>query len=120
MLGDQLNRTMLNMVVKQMQVSEVYSPPRIVEMANKMGLRGGWSLDLTTHDEDGRPWDFNNATMRNRAVRKLPEDQPIVLIGSPMCTEYSAINRLNHCRMTREEVACKKRTRKMPTGTMLV
>ena len=55
-LDDKLNETMLNMVVKQIQVSEVYSPPRVVEMVNKMGLRGGWSLDLTSQDEDGRPW----------------------------------------------------------------
>ena len=103
-LGAKLNETMLGVVLNQMQVSEVYSPPRVVEMANKMGLRGGWSLDLTTHDEDGRPWDFNDATMRNRAIRKIIKDQPLVLIGSPMCIEYSAINRINHSRMTKEEV----------------
>ena len=92
------------MVVNQMQVSEVYSPLRVVKMANRMGLRGGWSLDLTTHDEHGRPWDFNDRTMRNKAIRKLVDDQPLVLIGSPMCTEYIAINRINHCRLTKEEV----------------
>ena len=95
---------MLGMVVKQMQVSEVYSPPRVVEMANRMGLRGGWSLDLTTSDENGRPWDFNNKTMRNKAIRKLFNYQPLVLIGSLMCAEYSALNRINHCRMSKEEV----------------
>ena len=104
LLGDRLNRTMLGMVVKQMQVSEVYSPPRVMEMANKKGLRGGWSWDFTTSDENGRPWDSNDKTMRNQAIRKLIKDQPLVLIGSPTCTEYSAINRINHCRMTKEEV----------------
>ena len=59
-LGHKLDKTMLNMMVKQMQVSEVYSPPRVVEVANRMGLRGGWSLDLTTQDEQARPWAFNN------------------------------------------------------------
>ena len=103
-VGNQLNNTMLGMMVRQMQVSEVYSPPKVVEMANKMGLRGGWSLDLTTQDENGRPWGFNNSTMRNKAIRKLSIDQPLVLIGSLMCIEYSAINRLNHCKMSKEEV----------------
>ena len=102
-LGDNLNELMLNMVVEQMQVSEVYSPPRVVAMANKMGFRGGWGLDFTTQDEDGRPWDFNGTTMRNRAIRKLIKDQPSVLIGSLMCIEYSAISRLNHCKMTEVE-----------------
>ena len=103
-LGNQLNKTMLGMVVKQMQASEVYSPPRVVEMANRMGLRGGWSLDLTTHDEKGQPWDFNSSTMRNKAVRNLRIDKPLVLIGSLMCTEYSAINRINHCKLSKGEV----------------
>ena len=78
---------MLDMMVKQMQASEIYSPPRVVEMANKMGLRGGCCFDLTTQDEDGRPWGFNNITMRNEAIRKVITDQPLVLIGGQMCTE---------------------------------
>lgn len=61
-------------------------------------------MDLTTQDEDGRPWNSNDVTMINRAVRKLINDQALVLIGNPMCIEYSAINRLNHCRVTKEEV----------------
>ena len=95
---------MLNMLTEQMQVAEVYSPPRVAEMANQMGMRGGWSLDLTTCDTDGMPWDFNNVNMRNRAIRKLFNDKPIVLIGSPMCTEYSTLNRLNHSKMPPEVV----------------
>lgn len=31
---------MLNMLTKEMQVAEVYSPPRAVSMAKRMGLRG--------------------------------------------------------------------------------
>ena len=40
-------------------VSEVYSPPRIVAMALKFGLRAGFSLDITTDDDTGMPWDFD-------------------------------------------------------------
>ena len=37
-------------------VTEVYSPPRISEMAGEMGLKKGWALDLTTNDpDDGSP-----------------------------------------------------------------
>ena len=52
----------------------------------------------------GALWDFNNPTMRNRATKKFLNDKPVVLIGSPMCTEYSALNRINHCRLAPEEV----------------
>ena len=65
----QLNNMMRKLMFEQMEVAEVYSPPRIVEMARRMGLRAGWSLDLTTCDDYGRPWDFNCKQMRNAAVR---------------------------------------------------
>ena len=103
-LGTQLDRMMLNMLTTKMQVAEIYSPPRVVAMANKMGLSRGWSLDLTTQDENGVAWDFNKIHMRNKAVRKLLTDQPLVSIGSPMCTAYSIMNRVNYSRMPAEEV----------------
>ena len=34
-------------------VAEVYSPPRIVTVAEAAGLRGGFSLDFTVKAEDG-------------------------------------------------------------------
>ena len=73
-------------------------------MAKKMGLRAGWSLDLTTTDENGNAWDFNKVAMRNKAARKLIEDKPRLLIGSPICTPFSQMNNINYSRMTREEV----------------
>ena len=105
--GSQLNGAMLGMLINNMQVAEVYSPPMVVEMANKMGLRGGWGLDLTTTDDDELPWDFNSLKMRNRAVRKLTRDKPLVIIGSPMCTAYGVMNRINYCKMPEEDVAAK-------------
>ena len=42
--------------------------------------------------------------MRNRAFRKLFNDKPIVFFGSPMCTECSTLNKLNHSNMSPEEV----------------
>ena len=92
------------MLINNMQVAEVYGPPRVVEMANRMGLRGGWSFDLTTTDEDGLPWDFNNIKMRNKAIGEFLQDKLLVVIGSPMRTEHNSMNRINHCRMPKEEV----------------
>lgn len=54
-LRTELNKTILNMVVQQMQVSEVHSPPRVVEMANKMGFRegaGAWTSPHKTRTDD--------------------------------------------------------------------
>ena len=88
---------------EQMEVAEVYSPPRVAKMAKQMGLRAGWSLDLTTRDENGRPWDFNDKAMRNAAVRELLNDKPRLLIGSPMCGPFSSMNNINYARMTDAE-----------------
>ena len=53
-------------------IAEIYSPPRVTEMAARLGMKGGWSLDLTCIDEiDGQPWDFSKAEKRDRAIEKL-------------------------------------------------
>ena len=103
-LGKMINVCMMEELRKKMDIAEVYSPLRIVEMAKRMGLKGGWSPDLTTCDEDGRAWDFNQPEMRNRAARKFIKDKPRLLIGSPICTPFSQINNINHARMAPEEV----------------
>ena len=47
-LGQQLTHTIFRNLILQMEVAEVYSPPRVTTMAEQMGLRAGWALDLTT------------------------------------------------------------------------
>ena len=101
------DRDMMELLITNMQAAEVYSPPRVAAMARTMGLKAGWSLDLATQDHDGRPWNFNALEMRNRAVRKIIEDQPWILIGSPMCTAFSDMNRINYSRMPKEGVAAR-------------
>ena len=85
-IADQLDQVMMRTMIASMDVAEFYSPPRIASMAAKMGLRAGWSLDISTHGKDGRAWDFNIPEMRNRAARMVLTDKPVLLIGSPMCT----------------------------------
>ena len=69
-LGSMLNNVMAKTMMREMDVAEVCSPPRVVAMAKAMGLRAGWSFDLTTHDGNGDAWDFNKVAMRNKAARK--------------------------------------------------
>ena len=41
----------------QFHVSEVDSPPRLTNMADRMRMIPGYTLDLTANDhEDGKPW----------------------------------------------------------------
>ena len=97
------NNMMRTILFEQMDVAEVYSPPRIAEAAQRMGLRAGWSLDLITCDENGRSWDFNCPTMRNAAARKVLQDKPRLFIGSPMGGPSSTLNNFIYSRMTNEE-----------------
>ena len=79
-------------------VSEIYSAPRVTAMAkrrSRLGVIPGIALDLTVHDEDGKPWDFNDPQQRRNAEQLLDEQRPLLLIGTPMCTAFSNIQNLN-------------------------
>ena len=54
-----------------------------------MGMTLGFALDLTTNDENGQPWDFDDSRQRNRGTRKVLVEKPDLLVGSPMCVEFS-------------------------------
>ena len=80
-------------------VSEIYSPPRVSAMAKlcpSYGILPGFALDLTTHDDDGRHWDFSEEEMRQRAWNKLKSEDPTLLIGSPTCTAFSQWQHINN------------------------
>ena len=64
-------------------VTELYSPPRIVDMAHAMGFKGWYSLDLTNPSPDGRPWEFSKIGGRVRCWRLIKHDRPYLSIGSP-------------------------------------
>ena len=79
-------------------VSEIYSPPRVTGAARRLkslGLTAGFAFDLTSTDENGVPWDFSVAARRREARRRLSEQKPMFLIGSPMCTVFSTLQSMN-------------------------
>ena len=93
-------------------VSEVYSPPRVtasVKLLPELRLIPGFALDLTTADVDGRLWDFDEKEMRDRAMAKVKQDRPQLLIGSPMCTAFSTWQRINNLIRDPVTVAGEKR-----------
>ena len=80
-------------------VSEIYSPPRVTAAAKllpELKIIPGFALDLTTADSDGRHWDFDDKTMRDRALQRVREERPLLLVGSPMCTAFSTWQRVNN------------------------
>ena len=96
---------MLALVAEGMDVAEIYSPPRVAKMATQLGMRAGWSLDLATHDRDGQAWEFRKKEMRNRAMRKINKDKPLLIVGIPMCTGCGAMVDFNSQKVTAEEKA---------------
>ena len=100
-----------------MDCAEVYSPPRITKIASDMGLRPAWALDLTTIDpEDGLPLDFTEASKRKRALALLEQDQPLLLLASPMCGAFSAMNNINYSKMKPKDI--RNAARPIRAGTL--
>ena len=74
-------------------ISEIYSEPRVTKALKMIPTEGGgpgFALDLTTEDEEGRPWDFAKAECRERARKMVKEQRPMSPIGSPACTAFSS------------------------------
>ena len=87
-------------------VSEVYSKPRVtaaIKMLPSLKLVPGMALDLTTEDENGDPWNFAYADRRAEARRRLAEQRPVLVIGSPACTEFCTWKALHNVKRKPEE-----------------
>ena len=71
-------------------ISEIYSPPRIVQEAGFWTYTGtkfrpGWSLDLTTNDpETGTLCDLSDCKVRTKVMSLIREGRPYMLICSLM------------------------------------
>ena len=61
----------------QVDVSEVFSPPRVSLEAVKFGMMAGDAMDLTTG------WDFTRRDHQRKAEELVNQQKPLVLIGSP-------------------------------------
>ena len=64
-------------------------------MLPELKIIPGFALDLTTADADGLAWDFDEKEMRDRALERVRREQPMLLVGSPMCTAFSTWQRIN-------------------------
>jgi hypothetical protein len=91
-------KTMVGNLETGHMVSEVFSPPRVVTMARELGFAGGWSLDMTTVDDEGQPWDFNKPEMRDKERKLVRDTKPTLLKGGPMYREWSILQNLSKAR----------------------
>ncbi len=67
----------------------------MVAYATSLGLSPGFALDLAVNDPDnGMPWDFHVPAKCEKAVAKVREEKPKLLIGSSLCTPFSLLQNL--------------------------
>ena len=78
--------------------------PGVTQCAKECGLKPGWALDLKTKDETGNPWGFEDENQQRKAIRKIEDDRPGILILSPMCTAFSIPQNHNYDSKNTEEV----------------
>ena len=93
-------------------VSEIYSSPRVTDAAKllpSLKVIPGFALDFTTNDDESRPWDFSKLEMRQAARAKVDAEKPMVLVGSPMCTEYGAWQIINDAVAGRDDTEIRRR-----------
>ena len=73
-----LDAVMMQMLINKIEVADVYSPPRLSEMARRMQLKVGWGVNITAVDHDSGALGFNEVEMRTSAERKLLKDEPFL------------------------------------------
>ena len=77
------------MILKGVDITEVFSPERVTKIASEHGLKAGLSMDLRTG------WDFRRKEDRRKAKKYILEEKPVLVIGSPVCTPFSTLQRWN-------------------------
>ena len=93
----------LNRITEQ-SIIEVYSPPRVSEVAKKYGITSHGSFDITVNDPDDQmPWDLNLKSKRDKVLKIIRECKPSVVIGSPMCTAFSTLQNMNRHKKNEDE-----------------
>ena len=83
--------------MEDVDMVEIYSPPRVVLAAAMYGLKPGESMDLTNG------WDFTLARHREAAERYIRLTKPKLVIGSPECRMFSALQNLRKWGQKAEE-----------------
>ena len=85
--ADRIDQDIIKRMIMGVDVTEVYSPARVTEACKKLGLSAGSFFDLSNG------WNFDKHIDRRKAFEQIQREQPKLLIGSPPCTYFSALQR---------------------------
>lgn len=91
-------------VISSADITGAHDPERVNREAAKLGLRAGWSMDLTTTYRQGCRWDFSKVHMRNKSFRRVIEEKPLMIIGSLPCADMGQFTHWSSKKMSWEEV----------------
>ena len=69
-------------------IAEVYSPWRVNRMCEEMGLKPGCAMDIRNG------FDFDKYADRKKAKYWIDDNEPDLVIGSPLCTYFSGLQQL--------------------------
>ena len=90
------DRRSLCLAIMGVDLTEVYSPERVVKLCSKFKLTPGCSFDI----QNG--WDFTKATHRAMATTHVKEDKPLLVIWAQPCTMMTLLQELNTARHARD------------------
>ena len=76
-------------------VAEVFSPPRMTKMAQKLDMEAGLAVDLTTCDAKGVAWDLSKPAIQQKTL-ELVEKVKLTMLGMiPPCAMFSTMQNAN-------------------------
>ena len=65
-----------NPATNKCDVSEAYSPPRMIAMARQLGFKPVSALDLTQNDQNGKHWDVSIQSTQEDTIRRINDKAP--------------------------------------------
>ena len=78
-------------------VGEAYCPERLTAVCADYGLDPKFAMDLTTYDaSDGQPWDFEVDEVQAKALKRLEEQDPGLVLVSPECGPFCTVQSWNY------------------------
>ena len=98
-----LNALGVNNNEYEFDVSEVFSPPCVCDLARARGMKGGYSLHVSEIDPvSGRKWDLTNRRDLQSFWKLRRSRRSRLIVASPPCPETRASGRRTHERAEKD------------------
>ena len=86
---DMTGRHIISAMIRNVDLTEMFSPARVVEACKRHGLVRGESFDLRTG------YDLTNDTTQRHVKTQIEKSGTVLVICSPPCTKFSQLQELN-------------------------